>query len=96
MSGIRFFIDPETGYSHIHNHGVEEQEVFEVLENPGEDRDGRDDSRIAIGQTFAGRYLQVVYVPDQNLDGIFVITAYDLNPTALSAYRRRMRRRNRR
>ena len=48
---IRFYIDKETGLPHIYNHEVDEVEVEEVLQNPGEDRAGRDDSRIAIGQT---------------------------------------------
>jgi hypothetical protein len=33
----RFFIDPETGTPHIHNHAVDENEVEEVLGNSGED-----------------------------------------------------------
>ena len=94
MSGIRFYIDPETGLPHIYNHGIDEFEVAEILENPGEDRDGRADSRVAIGQTLAGRYLRVIYLPERDASGIFVITAYELNPTARSAYRRRMRRRH--
>ena len=35
---IRFYIDPETGKPHIHNHGVKENEVEDVLSKPGEDR----------------------------------------------------------
>ena len=63
---IRFYIDKETGLPHIYNHEVDEVEVEEVLRNPGEDRAGRNDSRVAIGQTQAGRYLRVIYVPDGN------------------------------
>src|SRR5881394_3228960 len=33
---IRFFIDPESGEPHIHNHGVDEEEVMDVLENRAE------------------------------------------------------------
>jgi hypothetical protein len=44
---IRFYIDKETGLPHIYNHEVDEVEVEEVLQNSGEDRAGRDDSRIA-------------------------------------------------
>jgi hypothetical protein len=40
---------------HIHAHGVREDEVEQVLERPGEDRAGRDGSRVAIGQTRAPR-----------------------------------------
>lgn len=73
---IRFYIDPETGLPHIYGHAVDEEEVEEVLRAPGEDRPGREGSRTAIGQTRAGRYLRVIYVPDPEPDGIFVITAY--------------------
>jgi hypothetical protein len=71
----RFYIDPNTGFPHIHNHNVTEDEVIEVLEKPGEDRPGRAASRIALGQTAAGRYLRVIYAPDPEPDGLFVITA---------------------
>lgn len=90
---IRFYLDPETGLPHIYQHEVDEAEVEEVLRSPGEDRPGREDSRVAIGQTAAGRYLRVIYVPESG--GVFVITAYELRGKPLKAYKRRMRRRNR-
>ena len=93
---VRYYIDPETGEPHIYNHGVDEQEVEDVLESPGEDRPGRDDSRMAIGQTAAGRYLRVIYVSDPEPDSVFVITAYDLVGKPLLAYRRRRRRKGKR
>jgi hypothetical protein len=89
---IRFHLDPETGSPHIHGHAVDEAEVEEVLRAPGEDRPGRDGSRVAIGQTRAGRYLRVIYVPDPKPGSIFVITAYQLTGKPLMAYRRRRRR----
>jgi hypothetical protein len=52
----------------------EEHEVLDVLDGPGEDRAGRDGSRVVVGQTGSVRYLRVVYVPEP--DGVFVITAY--------------------
>jgi hypothetical protein len=90
---IRFYIDPATGQPHIYNHGVSEEEVEEVLESPGEDRPGREGSRVAIGQTAAGRHLKVIYVPDPEPDSVFVITAYDLEGKPLLAYQRRQRKR---
>ena len=89
----RFYIDPETGMPHIHRHGVREDEAEDVLSHPGEDRPGKEGSRIAIGQTAGGRYLRVVYVPDPNPETVFVITAYELKGKHLTAYRRRRRRR---
>jgi len=90
---IRFYNDPETGKPHIHNHGVTEQEVEDVLSRPGEDRPGQEGARVAIGQTRAGRYLRVIYVPDPDRHEVFVITAYDLRGKPLLAYRRRRRQR---
>ena len=91
---LRFYIDPGTNLPHIHNHQIHEAEIEEVLEKPGEDRPGREGSRVAIGQTHDGRYLRVIYVPDPQPDSIFVITAYELTGKPLVAYRRRRRRRH--
>lgn len=52
---VRYYIDAETGKSHIHRHSVGEEEVEDVLANAGEDRPGAEGSRIAIGKTRAGR-----------------------------------------
>jgi hypothetical protein len=92
---IRFYDDPETGQPHISGHGVTEQEVAEVLGGSGEDLPGRADSRMRLGQTAAGRYLQVIYVPDGGAESVFVITAYELRGKAKAAFRRRQRRRTR-
>jgi hypothetical protein len=86
---LRYYLDPVTGEPHIHQHDVQEIEVEEVLGRPIEDRPGREQSRVALGQTEAGRYLRVIYVPDPEPDSVFVITAYDLGPKALKALRRR-------
>jgi hypothetical protein len=89
---IRYYIDPETELPHIYGHDVEETEVGEVLSNPGEDRPGREESRVAIGKTSRGRYLRVIYIPDPEPNSVFVITAYELRGKPLTAYRRRRRR----
>ena len=89
---IRFYRDPVTGEPHIYNHGVTEEEVEEVIRRPGEDRLGREGSRVAIGQTRSGRSLRVIYVLDPEPESIFVITAYELRGKPLTAYRRRQRR----
>lgn len=72
---------------------MSEDEVKDVLRKPGEDRKGKENSRIAIGQTRDGRYLRVIYVPDPNPNNMFIITAYDLEGKPLKAYKRRSRRR---
>ena len=89
---IRFHIDPETREPHIWRHSVSEEEVEAVLERSQEDRPGAEGARVAVGQTREGRYLRVIYVPDPDLGGIFVITAYELGPKAKRALRRRHRR----
>jgi hypothetical protein len=91
---IRYHIDPGTGLPHIYEHTVSEQEVEDVLGQPLQDIRGRDDSRIAIGQTEEGRYLRVIYVPDPVPDSLFVITAYDLGPKAKRAVRRRRKKKS--
>ena len=89
---LRFYIDPESGEPHIAGHGVRDSEVADVLAKPLEDRAGRDGSRVALGQTRAGRYLRVIYVPSPAPGSVFVITAYDLGPKAKHALRRRRRK----
>jgi hypothetical protein len=89
---VRYYIDPETTSPHIYGHDVDETEVEEVLSHPGEDRPGKEGSRVAIGQTSEGRYLRVIYVPDEEPNSVFVITAYELRGKPLVAYRRRRRR----
>lgn len=71
---------------------MNEDDVIEVLEKPGEDRAGREGARIALGKTASGRYLRVIYVPDPEPDSVFVITAYDLTGKSLVAFRRRRRK----
>jgi hypothetical protein len=89
---IRYYIDSETDLPHIYNHKITEEEVEAVLRKPGEDRQGYKGARIAIGQTEAGRYLRVIYVPDPKPGSVFVITAYELTGKTLIAYRRRRRK----
>src|SRR5204862_179452 len=84
--------DPETGELHIYGHDVDEQDVEDVLADPLEDRPGRDGSWLALGQTRAGRYLRVVYVPDEARRSAFVITAYPVGFNVVRALRRRRRR----
>jgi hypothetical protein len=91
---LRFWNDAETGLPHIYGHGVTEEEVQQVLSRSGEEFPGTDNSRIRLGQTQAGRYLQIVYVPDEGGDSAFVVTAHDLTPKAKRAFRRRQRRKN--
>ena len=90
---IRYFRNPETGEPHIYDHEVGEDEVEEVLFNPGEDLPSRNNSRSVIGQTSDGRYLRVIAVRDAAPGSIFIVTAYELSSRQLAAYRRRRRKR---
>jgi hypothetical protein len=89
---VRFFIDPESGAPHIYRHDVSMEEAEDILARPLEDRPGREGARVAIGQTRAGRYLRVIYVPDPEPDSVFVITAFDLGAKALRALHRRRKK----
>ncbi len=90
---VDYHRDPSTGEPHIYNHDVSEDEVEEVLHAPGEDLPARNESRSIIGQTDDGRYLRVICVRDVTVGRIFVVTAYELSPRQLAAYRRRRRKR---
>jgi hypothetical protein len=92
---VRYYLDPDTGQPHIYGHGVTEAEVESVLARPGEDGPSSAGARQSTGQTSAGRYLRVTYIPDPVGDGVFVVTAYPLTGKPLQAYRRRRRRRGR-
>lgn len=93
---IRFHLDPETQQPHIYDHGVTEEEVREVLvSRTADEYPGGQQSRVRFGQTADGRYLKVIYVRDEDGDGVFVVTAYDLRGAELKAFRRRRRRKRR-
>jgi len=79
---IRFYHDPTTGLPHIYEHGIAEEEVTDFLLGSGEDLAAKRGSRMKLGQTSAGRYLQVIYVPDEDPDSLFVITSYELRGKA--------------
>ena len=89
---IRFHTNPD-GEPHVHDHGVDEEEVLQALSQPLEQIAGRDDSTILIGRTTAGRVLKVIFTDARDGDGIFIITAFDLPPKQLKALRRRLKRR---
>jgi hypothetical protein len=92
---FRFYIDPETRQPHIYNHGITEDEVQQVFAGSGEDTTADRNSRMRLGQTVAGRYLQIIYAPDEGGESAFVITACELRGKAKKAFRRRRRRKKR-
>lgn len=92
---VRYYLGPDTGLPHIYGHGINETDVERALLSPTEDGPSSNGSRQAIGQVEGGRYIRVVYVPDQDGDSVFVVTAYPLAGRELKAYRRRRRRRGR-
>ena len=92
---LRFYEDPDTGLPHIDGHDVTEAEVRQVLRARGEDLPARSGSPMKLGPTASGRYLQVIDVPDEAPDSLFVITAYELRGKGKTAFRRRQRRKPR-
>jgi hypothetical protein len=91
---IQFYTDSATGLPHIYNHNIDEAEVLDVLEGTHEERAGRDGTRLALGQTSAGRYLRVIYVSGPVQGITFVITAWELTGKALAAFRRRRKKKH--
>lgn len=92
---VRYYFDPDTNEPHIYTHNVTEDEVEQVLRGRGEDLPGNRGSRMRLGQTLYGRYLKVIYVPDEDdRRSLFVITAYDLMGNSLKAFRRRQRKKS--
>jgi hypothetical protein len=89
---VRYYFDPDTGEPHIYDHGVREEEVEQVLLRRGEDYPAQRGARMKLGQTSVGRYLQIIYVPDEDADSVFVVTAYEMGEKAKKAFRRRQRR----
>ncbi len=90
---LRFYINPRTGEPHIYDHGVNEDEVGDVLENPTDTVPGREGTTIALGQTAAGRWLKVVYVVEGPPSRAYrVLTAYEPRPKAIRALRRRRKK----
>ena len=63
---IRYYIDPTAELPHIYSHDVTEDEVEEVLAKPGEDRQGAEGSRVAIGQTEADAICALSTCPTRN------------------------------
>lgn len=57
---------------------VSEAEAIHALAAPGEDGGGAAGSRLASGRSEAGRILRVIYAPDPDAQGLFVITAHPL------------------
>lgn len=86
---LRFYIEPGTDLLHIYKHDVDEDEVWDILTSPEEICRNQDNTKIAIGQTQAGRYLRVIFKVDTVNRALFVITAYELDGKPLLAYRRR-------
>jgi hypothetical protein len=89
---VHFYINRATGEPHVEDHGVEAWEAIDVLKNADMDYNGRNGTRVAVGQTQNGRFLRVIYRRLEGDDSRLVITAYDLPPKAKIALRRFRRR----
>jgi len=90
---IDIHISPRVAAKIWAKHGVSEEEVFEVFENPevvpeirGSSRKG--DSYLAFGRTLAGRYLTVALYP-QSRGHVDVATSRDMADNERARYHRR-------
>lgn len=90
---LRYCINDFTRLPHIYDHGVTEEEVEWVLSNPEVVWHGNEDSLVAIGRTAGRKLLKIIYVPDEDGVGAFVITAYRLTRKELVAHNRYKRKR---
>jgi hypothetical protein len=80
---------------HIWVYDVVERQVRAVLTHAGEDFQGFDGVRIALGQIRRGeRYLRVIYVPEPEDGGVFVVAAWRLRGAELRVCRGRQRGRH--
>lgn len=90
---IGIHISPRVAAKIWAKHGVSEEEVYEVFENPEVVPEIRRSSRIrgsylAFGRTLAGRYLTVALYP-QSRGHVRVATARDMSDNERALYQRR-------
>jgi hypothetical protein len=82
----------DSGWSadHIAAHGVTLDEVREaILERPYWAVPGRDGTTLIYGRTYAGRYLLVVALTED--DEAFIVTARDMTAVEKNTFRRKAR-----
>lgn len=65
----------------------------DVLARPGEVPLERDGGRLTLGQTRAGRSLEVIYLPGTRRDTLFLIAPFERKGNPLTVFRRHTRRR---
>ena len=83
--------ESEWSVEHIARHGVTLDEVREaILERPYWSTQGKNDSVLIYGRSYAGRHLLVVVVPES--DGrAFVVTARDMTDREKTVFRSKAR-----
>jgi uncharacterized DUF497 family protein len=82
--------DSKWSADHIARHGVTLDEVREaILEHPYWQAEGRDDTVLMYGRTYAGRYLFVVAAEDNG--EAFIVTARDMTPSEKKTFQRKAR-----
>jgi uncharacterized protein len=83
----------ESGWSadHIARHGVTLDEVRQaILEHPYWVVPGRDETAVIYGETYAGRCLLVVAIPEKGGEA-FIVTARDMTYAEKKTFRRKGR-----
>lgn len=80
--------DSEWSAEHIARHDVTMDEVREaILERPYYQQQGKNDSLLCYGQTYAGRFLLVVAVEDSP-GTAFVVTAQEMTRAEKKSFQR--------
>jgi hypothetical protein len=83
--------DSDWSADHIARHGVTLDEVRQaILEHPYWAAPGRDDTTLIYGQTYTGRYLLVVAIPEKDGEA-FIVTARDMTDAEKKTFRRKAR-----
>lgn len=78
----------DASIEHIARHGIDPDEVEDVVFGPRSSTRSRNDTYRLVGQTRAGRYLTVILAPRGR--GLFyVVTARDANPGERRTFQRR-------
>jgi len=79
-------------------HGVSEAEVVELFESENLEYHVGEGKWICVGQTETGRFLQIIWTKAEDEQGAykFVITAYPPTKDIVRAFRRYLKKRNKR
>lgn len=86
---ISWLVWDDRNKEHIARHGVDQDEIEELIENRYVTRRTRSECYMLYGRSFAGRYLSVVVSP-RTEGSVYVVTAREMTWTEKKWFRRRL------